>query len=246
MKKTFTILSASLIILIAFKANAQDKDTKTYAKSYLSIIGGISSPTGDFANATYSNYQSGFAKRGITGGLDGAFYLYKNLAIGVTLSFQDQGELNATDVQNLSNGYNTSFFKDETVITAVNRYNNINLMGGPQYSFIYKNFTLDLRAEAGIIKSLSTPSFIMYFDNSTDASTAIEQHSSLSKAFAYGGSAGLRYSLGAHWDVGLKANYIKSDGFDITYSNDAGTTGRYSAKQPVSEIQITLGIALKF
>jgi len=246
MKKTFTILSASLIILIACKANAQDKDTKTYAKSYLSIIGGISSPTGDFANATYSNYQSGFAKRGVTAGLDGAVYIYKNLAIGATLTFQDQGELNATDVQNLSNGYNSSFFKDETVITAVNRYNNINLMGGPQYSFLFKNFTLDLRAEAGIIKSLSTPSFIMYFDNSTDATTAIEQHSSQSRVFAYGGSVGLRYGLGDHWDVGLKTNYIKSDGFDISYANDPGTTGRYSTKQPVSELQTTLGITLKF
>jgi len=246
MKKTFTIILSAAIIVLSLTANAQDKDTKTYAKSYISLFGGLSVPTGDFAQATYSNYKSGFAKKGVTIGFDGAYYLYKNLAIGAVISFQDQGELNNTDVQNLTSGYTTDFNKDETTITAVNRYHNFNLMAGPQYSFLYKSFTLDLRVSAGIIKSTSTPSFAMVFDNGSGGSAVIEQHSSLAKAFAYGGSAGLRYSIGDHWDIGLKANYIKSDGLKINYANDDGTIGRYNTKQPVSEIQTTLGITLKF
>lgn len=247
MKKNFTsLLPIAAIIFLSFNANAQDTDTKTYAKSYISLFGGLSIPTGDFGQATYSNYKSGFAKKGVTIGLDGAYYLYKNFAIGAVFSFQDQGELNSADVQNLTNGYNTDFNKNETFISAVNRYHNFNLMAGPQYSFLYKGFTLDLRISAGIIKSTSTPSFAMTFDNNSGGSPVIEQHSSLAKAFAYGGSGGLRYAIGDHWDIGLKANYVNSGGLAITYANDTGAIGRYNTKQPVSEIQTTLGITLKF
>ncbi|MDB5133389.1 MAG: hypothetical protein JWR02_3138 [Mucilaginibacter sp.] len=246
MEKSLTILSAILLLFLSFGADAQDKDTKTYAKSYLSLIGGVSTPTGDFGRYDYSNNKAGFAKKGITAGLDGAIYIYKNLAIGASLTFQDQGELTQNDVQNLSNGYNIDFNKNETTVTAVNRYHNFNFMAGPQYSFTYDSFTLDLRAEAGIIKSTSTPSFIVLFDNSTTTTDAIEQHSSEARAFAYGGSAGLRYNIGGNWDIGLKANYINSSGIAITNVNNPGTAGRFVTKQPISEVQTTFGITFKF
>jgi hypothetical protein len=244
MKKKLTILSTLIIAL--FSINAKAQDAKTPIKSYLSFFGGVSNPTGNFAQSVYSNNSAGFAKSGVTLGLDGAVYVYKNLAIGVTFSFQDQGELNQTDVQNLANGYNTSFTKDQTVVTAVNRYHNINLMAGPQYSFVYKDFTLDLRAAAGIIKSTSTPSTSVVFDNSTNPSEVLHQLNSKAFTLAYGGSAGLRYSLSDTWDVGIKGNYINSEGIKISNSNNPGTTGRFVTNQPISEFQTTLGIALKF
>src|SRR3954470_7550480 len=106
MKKTLTILSAILVTLISisFNAKAQQED-KTYAKSYIAFLGGISMAKGDFGKSDYNNNKAGFAKNGATLGLDGAFYLYKNFGIGITASFQDQGELNTNDAQNLSNGY---------------------------------------------------------------------------------------------------------------------------------------------
>jgi hypothetical protein len=245
MKKNLTILSVVLITLISLKAKAQD-DIKTNAKSYISLFGGLSSPLSNFASTNYSDNSAGYAKKGVTIGLDGAAYFYKNLAFAVTFSYQDQGELNGTDVQNLSNSYNVSFNKDQTTITAVDRYQNINLMGGPQYSFLYKKFTLDLRASAGLIKSISTPSLALVFDYSTNTSATIYQLSSSALTFAYGGSAGLRYSLGDSWDIGLRANYINSDGIKIVNSNNPSTVGRFVTKQPISEIQTTLGITLKF
>ena len=151
MKKTLTILSAVLITLLSFNAKAQDD--KPYPKSYLSFIGGESLPSGDFGKVDYSNNKAGFAKNGATFGLDAAVYVYKNLAIGATFSFQDQGELTTNDAQSLSNGYNTSFDRDETTVTAVNRYHSLLLMAGPQYSFILHKFILDFRADAGIIKA---------------------------------------------------------------------------------------------
>ena len=244
MKKNFTILSAVLITLSSLNVKAQDD--KPQAKSYLGLLGGMSAPVNNFGQSNYSNNSAGFAKKGNTIGLDAGIYLRKNFGIGVTFTYQDQGELNATDVQNLANGYNTSFAKNETYVTAVDRYENVNLMAGPQYSFLYKRFTLDLRASAGVIKSISTPSLGVVFDNSSNSATYLNQLSSGSTAFAYGGSAGLRFSLGDSWDVGLKCNYINSDGLTIKNTNNPGTVGRFVTKQPITEIQTTLGIAVKF
>jgi hypothetical protein len=245
MKKNLTILSVVLVTLISFKAKAQD-ETDTKAKSYIAFLGGFSNPLSNFGSTNYGDNSAGFAKKGATFGLEGADYFYKNLAFAITFTYQDQGELNATDVQNLSNGYNASFNKDETTITAVDRYENLNLMGGPQYSFLYKKFTLDLRAEAGVIKSISTPSLAIDFDYSTNTNTTLHQYSSSALAFAYGGSVGLRYKLSDSWDIGLKANYINCDGIKIVNSNNPGTTGRFVTNQPISEIQAVFGITLKF
>jgi hypothetical protein len=248
MKKNLTILSAILITLFLFSFKASAQDDNPQAKSNLTFLGGISTPLSNFGQANYSNNSAGFAKAGPIFGLDAAIYLYKNLAIGITASFQDQGELDFNDVTALANGYNTSFAKDLTNVTAVDRYESINLMAGPQYTFLYKKFTLDLRASAGIIKSISTPYTTINFDNSTSATATFYQLNSTGTAVAYGGSVGLRYSLGDSWDVGIKANYINSDGLKIENTNnpDAGTVGRYVTKQPITELQTTVGITLKF
>jgi hypothetical protein len=248
MKKNLTIPSAIFITLFLFSFKASAQDDNPQAKSYLTFLGGISTPLNNFSQANYSNNSAGFAKKGPTFGFDVGIYVYKNLAIGATVSLQDQGELDFNDVTQLANGYNTSFAKNLTNVTAVNRYENINLMAGPQYTFLYKKFALDLRASAGIIKSTSTPSTTINFNNSSSSAATFYQLSSTAAALAYGGSVGLRYSLGDSWDVGIKAAYINSDGIKIGNSNnpDSGTVGRYVTKQPITEIQTTIGITLKF
>jgi hypothetical protein len=242
MKKTFTVLTTALIILASFKAKAQD--TKEYVKSYISFLGGKSIPLSNYGQSNYNNNSAGFAKKGMVLGLEGAYYFYKNLGFVATVSYQDQGELSQNDVQTLSDGYNTSFHNNFTTLTAVNRYNNLNILGGPQYSFVYHKFTLDLKAIGGLIKSYSTPSIQIQYTNGNNSLVTLSQNSSKSSAFAYGGGAGLRYSLGEHWDVNLRGNYIESGGIKISNSNNDGKVGRFVTKQPVTEIQTTLGISL--
>jgi hypothetical protein len=246
MKKTLTILSAVLISLISISFNAKAQDDKPKASNYITLLGGPSMPSGNFGKSGYSNNSSGFAKNGVTFGLDGAYYLYKNLGIGLTATFQDQGELNINDAQALSNGYNTSFQRNQTSVTTMGRYHSYNLMAGPQYSFLIQKFTIDLRASAGVIKSISTPDITAFFDLSNTATAlTFEQKSSANLAFSYGGSAGVRYSLGGSWDVGLKANYINSAGIGISNTGHPdNTTGRIVTKQPITELQTTLGITL--
>jgi opacity protein-like surface antigen len=244
MKKNFTILSAILITLFSLNAKAQDEDTQ--ARSYMAIIGGFSKPLGNYASTNYSNNSAGFAQTGTTFGLDFGIYLHKNFGIGITLAYQDQNELTTNDVQNLANGYNASFGKDEASVTSVNRFTNINLMAGPQYAFLFKKFTLELRADAGVIKSISTPSLTIVFDYSPDADQNFYQLNSGAISFAYGGSAGLRYSLSDSWDVGIKFNYIESSGLKIENSGNPGTIGRFQTNMPINLFQSTLGMTLKF
>jgi hypothetical protein len=242
MKKTLTILTL-LVLFISYKASAQD-DLPQQIKSYLSFQGGVSLPSGNFGKSIYGNNSAGYAKNGAVFALDGAVYLYKNFGIGATFTFQDQGELNTNDAQSLSNGFNNSFVKDQTTVVAQGRYHSSFLMAGPQYSFIFNKFIVDLRASAGIVKSWSTPIIIVEFDTSNDNNIVPTQVSSTARAFAYGGSAGLRYSIGQNWDVGFKLNYVNSDGIAIQNTGDPGTTGRYVTKLPITVLQSTLGITL--
>jgi opacity protein-like surface antigen len=244
MKITVTFLSAVLITLFSFSAKAQD-DVQ-YAKSYMSVMGGISSPSGNFKQTNYYNNNAGFAKNGTTFGIEGAYYIYKNLGIGINFSFQDQGELTNNDALTLAAGYNADYIKDNTTVTSVNRYHNLTLMAGPQYSFLYKKFTLDLRAEAGYFKNTSSPDISVVFDYSDNTAQTITQNSSTAKAFGYGGLAGLRYSFSDSWDVGIRGTYLKTDGINIGNSGPYTTTGRLVTKQPMEVIQTTASITLRF
>jgi len=154
MKITLTFFAAAFITLLSFTARAQD-DEPVYAKSYMSIMSGVSFPRGLFASNDYSNYMSGYAHRGSTYALEGAYYFYKNLAIGGTISFHDQGELTSANADSLAAGYTASYHADNSTVTGVGRYHYVSILIGPQYSFTYGKFIIDLRAAAGILKVYS-------------------------------------------------------------------------------------------
>ena len=244
MKKISILFLFALVVLASFNAKAQ-------TKSYISLFGGSSIPTGQFSNADYGtlgneNNKAGYAKTGATFGFDAAFYLHSNWAIGGIVSYQNQGQLSQKDVQNLSAGYTDAFAVGTSTVTATKRYENLNVLVGPQYSFVFSKLTLDLRLEAGLIKSFSTPELKIVLENPADPAQTFYQRSSTASAFAYGASAGLRYSLGKNWGLNLKGNYIASDGFKITNENRRVNAGRLVVKQPVSEIQTTLGLTFGF
>jgi hypothetical protein len=248
MKKTLTILSAIITTIISLNAKAQDKDPgepQQYTKSYITLLGGVSTPLGNFASYNYYNNKAGFAKRGVVLGLDGADYLYKNLAFAASLTFQDQGQLSYNDALNLATGFTAQLNKDNTTITTVGRYHSIMLLGGPQYSFTYKKFVLDLRAQAGAIKSTSTPTVSAVFDNLTSIQDGYNQLSSSALVFAYGGSAGLRWSFADGWDIGVKGNYVYSSGLPIINTNNPNTGGRFVTRQPITVFQTTFGITVR-
>jgi len=245
MKKNLTILSVTLIfVLFSFTIKAQDAYEQP--KSYLTFLAGVSSPMGDFKLADYYNNKAGFAKVGPTFGFDGAIFVYKNWSIGYNFTYQDQSELTQNDANALSAGFNSDFNKNTTTVTTVDRYESLNFMAGPQYTFTRGKFFIDVRASAGVLKSIATPSYGVNFDYSTNPYTVITQFSSSSLPFAYGASAALRYSFSDAWDVSIKENFINTTGIKIEYNDDPGTIGRFQTRQPVALLQTTIGITLRF
>ena len=238
MKRVFTIVFLSTIIF-AFSAKAQ-------VKSYIAFYGGLSSPLGNYGSTDYSNNQSGFAKKGVTFALDGEYVIKKNFGIGVTVSFQDQGKLNSTDASNLAQGYTNSYAADQTTLNAFDRFHNFNVLVGPQYSFEYKNFILDLRASAGITWITSTPETNMTLIGIPEQTNIFYQYRSHGKEFAYGGSAGLRYKLSDGLSIGIKEGYVGSPGAPVNNSPRADMLGREVTKMPISEYQTTLGLIVNF
>jgi len=248
MKKVIVLSITFLATLFAFNAKAQ-----VAHDSYWGIFGGVSVPTGEFGKAFYGDFldntidnKAGFAKTGFTIGLDGAWYIHKtNWAIAATISYQDQGQLNANDAHTLAAGYQDAFGVDTGAASTRNRYRNLNILVGPQYSFFFSKFAVDLRANVGIVKSFSTPEMDIKITDA-DIPYQFAQLSSSATGFAYGGSADLRYRLGKKIGLVLKENYIASPGIAITNTNRVNYAGRLDTKQPISEAQTTLGINFGF
>jgi len=245
MKRFFTLLTLTLITLASISVKAQDKD-KNYVKSYIDFYGGLSNPVGDFGKSDYSNNQAGYAKRGVVLSLDGAVYVYKNLAIGATLSFQDHGQLSYNDVLNLATGYTADYHADETDVTSNDRYHSFNILLGPQYSFTYHKLILDLRASAGIMKFYTTPNMQFDMTGVPTQTHTFYQLGTSPTILAYGGSAGLRYHFSDSWSVGVKAAYIDSQGLKISNTGKETSVGRLTTKIPVSMLQTTIGMTLNF
>lgn len=248
MKKILTILFSVIILFINSKVKAQE--TTDPIRSYLSLIDGLSRPISNFGSYNYYNNKAGFAKPNNVLGFDGCVYLYKNLGLGYSLTYQDQGELTQNDVNLLSTAYAADFVKPRVEVTSNNRYTNINFMAGPQYSYVYKSFTLDVRGTIGFFKNISTPTTDIdlnpYTSNTTNPLLIMHQLSTTAFAFSYGASAAVRWAFSDNWDLGIKTGYINSDGPTIKNTNNANTVGRFVTKLPMTMIQTTLGISLKF
>jgi len=248
MKRVYIIASLFIIIFTAFKAHAQDKaqDNKIYEKSYIALYGGVSNPTGNYGSTDYNNNKSGFAKKGVTFGIEGAIYVYKNLGIGYTLSFQDQGKLIYDDTYSLAQNYTTSYAADGTTVSATGRYHNWNILVGPQYSFVYHKFVLDLRASAGFIKMASTPEISVQVTGVPEQTAIFYQRKSSAFVVGYGGNVGLRYKLSDGFAIGVKGAYISSPGPSIKTEGRTDNLGRLVTKLPISEFQTTLGFTIIF
>ena len=250
MKKIFTLFTAALMMLIVLNARAQDSqgdgDEPVKLKSYIGIFGGQSRALSDFKSTDYSNPKAGFAKNGFVMGIDGAVYFYKHFAIGYTISKQDQGKLTCDDDQKNSQGYTDDIKADGSTVTADKRYRSYNVLLGPQYTFVLHHFRFDLRASAGVIKNTATPSVAVDITGVPAQTTTFTQQSSKGTAFAYGGSAAVRFDMGSGWDLLLKGNYVKSDGPTISTTGRTSNLGRIVTKQPMTEGQIVLGLVKEF
>lgn len=234
-KRIFTSLFVAFFAIIATSANAQ-------VKNYFGFFGGVSNPMGDFKSTDYYNNNSGFAKKGLTYGLDGAWYFHKNLALGASITYQDNGELSQANADSLAAGYTKSFSADQATVTATKRYQTVNILLGPQYTFEKGKFLLDLRASAGILKVFSTPETNILLSGVTNQTTTFYQKSSSSTILGYSGTAALRYRLSENVFLTLRGAYLYSSGPSITNEGRTSNLGRLVTKQPFNTLNTTIGL----
>jgi hypothetical protein len=236
MKKILTSLTIAFTLLMAMGAKAQ-------VKSYFGFFGGVSIPQGNFSSVDYDNNKSGFAKKGLTYGLDGAYYFSKNFGIGASITYQDNGELNQNDADSLAAGYTKSYGSDQSIVTAQNRYQTVNILLGPQYTFTYGKFLFDIRPSVGIIKIFSTPESNVLLSGITDQTGTFYQRGASATVLAYGGNLSLRYKLSDNLFLTLRGAYINSTGPSITNDDRTHEIGRYVTKLPITAINTTLGLS---
>lgn len=239
MKRVYIIISISVLICTAFSAGAQ-------VKSYISLYGGWSNPLGNYGSTDYNNNQAGFAQRNVTFAVDGAWYIKKNFAIGGIISYQDQGKLNSNLTYSLAQGYVTSYAADQASVTGYDRFHNWNVLFGPQYSFTYNNFILDLRANAGIVDVFSTPETAISLTGVPEQTATFYQRKSSGIEFAYGATAGLRYKVSDTWSFGIRGAYVASPGTNVTNDGRTENKGRLVTKLPITEFQTTFGFTISF
>jgi hypothetical protein len=246
MKQLSTLLFTFFTTTIVFNAQAQNKTTGP--ASYIGFYGGVSKPIGDFGSTNYYNNSAGMASLGTSFSVTGARYIYKNWAIAGSISYADQGRPSSEALQGLSDGYNADFKAGSTTVSITERYQNLNLLLGPQYTLVYGSLNIDLGLSAGLIKSFDTPQYLVTTTSLgvSPVTTSFTQNSSTTSAFAYSGSVGVRYNLSDGFGLGLTGAYIGSSGFKVTTDGDTFTNGRLVTKQPFSVLNGTFGMYFNF
>ena len=227
-----------LTVFIAFMTIG----AKAQVKSYFGFFGGVSNPLGDFKSTDYNNNKSGFGKRALTYGLDGTYYFYKNLGIGASITYQDNGQLNQTDANSLAAGYTNSFGSDDATVTATKRYQSVNILLGPQYSIPFGKFILDVRASAGIVKVFSTPETSILLGGVTDQTATFYQRSASGTVLGYSGTGALRYKLSDNVFLTLRGAYLYSSGPSVTNQGRTTDISRIVTKLPITTVNTTIGL----
>ncbi|WP_448701594.1 hypothetical protein ACFGVR_05220 [Mucilaginibacter sp. AW1-3] len=249
MKKNITILFTLFIAFIT--VNVQAQDAPPAGKNYLGVYMGLSHPLGAFKNSDYYDNHAGFAKNGITYGINWAHYFSKHIAGVIDLSFQDQGRPTTDELQALSAGYNADYNAQSTTVSVTSRFQNYNILLGPQYSYFFGDFSLDVGVSAGLLKSLNTPEYELSVykvavGSTSGTSQIFYQRSSNASAFAYSGTIGLHYNVSSGFGFALTGKYVGSEGIAITNESNPYTVGRLVTKQPIDVLQGTFGIFFHF
>ncbi len=248
MKKNLSILFTLIIAFIGLSTQAQDVPA---GKNYLGFYAGVSQPLGDFKKVDYYDNQAGMARQSVTYGVNWAHYFTKHIAGVIDLSFQDQGRPSSDALQALSAGYNADFSAQSTTVTITQRFQNFNVLLGPQYSVYFGSFSFDVGVSAGLLKSFDTPEYEINVYKQVVSSTTLEsttfyQRSSHASAFAYGGNIGLHYNVSDGFGFAFNAKYVNCAGVAVTNDSNPYTNGRLVTKQPITVAQATLGLFFHF
>jgi hypothetical protein len=131
-------------------------------------------------------------------------------------------------------------WRDESTVSATNRYRSLNVMIGPYFSFPINKFTIDVRFMGGLLQSFSTPEMTVLLEDQTDAT--FKQNSSTASAFEWQVGTGFRYAFSDKMGFVFRADYFSSDGVKVDNENRTNSAGRLVTKQPMSWINTSVGL----
>jgi len=240
MKSKHVTLSATLIFF-ATSLFAQNR-----AKNFVGVSFGASVPTGDFSKAdagTFNNWNNsaGFAKTGLSIGVEGAYYFLPNLGLAGVLNFSNHGGFSNMDAAKLGDSYTDAFGVAYTTVSTSGQYNSLSFLVGPQLSFPLNKLTIDVRIVGGLLKSISTPTMTVQLEDQVDPT--FKQVSSGASAFGWQAGAGLRYALTDKVGLLFRADYLNSTGVKVDNENRNNKAGRWVTKQPMSWLNTSVGLS---
>ena len=236
-----TIFLSSLLFVFAFSNSvAQNR-----VKNYIGISAGLSSPLGAFSKTDLGqfgnwNNKSGFAKQGFNIGLERVYYFLPKIGIGGVVNFSDHGRLTGTDAKRIGDSYTDAFAVDYTTVYTSKRYQNFSVLIGPYFSLPFSKITLDIRAMAGLMKSISTPEISVQMED--DPTNVFTQKSSTASALGTQLGIGFRYKLTNKFSLSFREDFFHSGGLKITNENRSNNAGRLVIKQEMSWINTSFGI----
>lgn len=212
---------------------------QTNPRSFVEVVGGLSSPLGNFNKIDYRNPASGFAKSGSTGGISGALFFGGHLGLGITLGQASYG----VSTFALADGYRQDFAVDEATVSS-KHYTVNTLLAGLYYALPFGRFTLDLRGLAGV-SAATLPALRVALEDES----GFTQQKATATAFAWQVGVGLRARLIKQVGLSLRADYGRTNpDFAVAYAGVNNASGRVISayNQPIASVSATLGVVYQF
>jgi len=226
MKRIFTILIITLVYINGFAGDG---------KSFVSLKSSASFPLGDYSK---KNLDYGcFTTLGASFGVEGAWFLYKNLGVGLDVSYS----LHTVDAVGIATEMvkNDPFLVDMT--TRSDPYTMLTTMAGFYYSYsIKQKVTIQPKLMAGIIFGktpfqLFEPTFYLL------GPSYFKTTSSRDRSIAFKPGISVNYHINNCIALGIHADYTMSNmvfGF-FTFN------GLENRKRKIRYLDIGLGLIIK-
>lgn len=212
-----SLFIGTFLIGIATSAMCQIKQPR--------IIAGMAfasaKPSGKFASTNILDEKSGFAKNGFTIGVDGTIFLERNFGLCGSIRIGS----NATDVQQIANGFASVFGGTFTVNAS--RWYHMNVYGGAHVTVPIGKFNMDLKIMPGFSDNIY-PEITAQSDQ-----YVYYQYSEPTRSIAFCASTAVRYKIKESWTISLftEMNRTKTE-FNVRSENN-GTETYQLLNQPI-------------
>ncbi len=245
------IIMFVLLLAVFAGAKAQTADApsqSTSTGSFIGLLGGLSMPMGNFKNVRYYDTTSGFAGKGSTFGIEGAYFFSKYVGFGGMMSYTSFN-VSTLGLDSISRGYQLDFFSDQTSTTINSPYKIWTLMPGIYLRYpLSDKLSINGKVLAGLTIATTPNIEVDVWDGGVDDGI-FRQLPCTTTALGVVGGLGVSYNICKNIAVNLQGNYFYSKpDFFLENSNRQVKAGRLinEYNQPLTFMNFSLGLAYTF